>query len=54
MSDYVTIAPANSFDRWPNGLKQELQDNAYSPIVGSVLVAVFTLWLALRRRVVPA
>ena len=39
MSNYETIAPAGSFDRWPKGLKQEMLDNAFSPIVGSVLVS---------------
>jgi hypothetical protein len=39
MGNYVTIAPANSFDRWPEGLRQDLQDNAMSGIVGSLLVS---------------
>ena len=39
MPKYESIAPANSFDRWPKGLKQEMQDNAFNPIVGSVLVS---------------
>src|SRR5262245_34469534 len=39
MGKYVTVAPANSFDRWPEGLREELQANAMNPIVGSVLVS---------------
>ena len=39
MGKYITIAAANSFDRWPAGLRQELQDNAMNPVVGSVLVS---------------
>ena len=39
MASYETIAPANSFDRWPAGLKQEMLDNAFSPVVGSTLVS---------------
>jgi len=39
MAKYVTIAPASSFDRWPPGLKADLDANAMSPLVGSVLVS---------------
>jgi hypothetical protein len=39
MGKYISIAPANSFDRWPAGLRQELLDNAMNPVVGSVLVS---------------
>src|SRR5262245_9295398 len=39
MGKYVSVAPANSFDRWPEGLREELQANAMNPIVGSVLVS---------------
>jgi hypothetical protein len=39
VSNYETIAPAGSFDRWPKGMKQEMLDNAFSPIVGSTLVS---------------
>jgi beta-alanine degradation protein BauB len=39
MGRYTTIAPANSFDRWPEGLRRELEANAMSPVVGSVLVS---------------
>jgi|KBSSwiStaDraftv2_1062776.scaffolds.fasta_scaffold449260_1 hypothetical protein len=39
VSTYETIAPANSFDRWPSGLKQEMLDNAFNPVVGSTLVS---------------
>jgi hypothetical protein len=39
MAEYKTIAPAGSFDRWPAGMKKEMEDNAFSPIVGSVLVS---------------
>src|SRR4029077_8864369 len=39
MGKYITIAAANSFDRWPEGLRQELKANAMNPVVGSVLVS---------------
>ena len=39
MGKYITIAPADSFDRWPQGLRQELKENAMNPVVGSVLVS---------------
>ena len=39
MSKYVLIAPANSFERWPQGLQQEMEDNLFNPVVGSVLVS---------------
>jgi len=39
MGKYEMIAPANSFDRWPEGLRQDLQANAMNPMVGSVLVS---------------
>ena len=39
MPDYVTIAPAGSFDRWPAGLEAEMKANRYNAIVGSTLVS---------------
>jgi hypothetical protein len=39
MAAYTEIAPAGSFDRWPKGMKQELEDNAFNPCVGSTLVS---------------
>jgi hypothetical protein len=39
MADYVTIAARNSFNLWPDGLKQEMEQNAYNPVVGSILVS---------------
>jgi hypothetical protein len=39
MGKYVTVAPSNSFERWPEGLLQELEANAMNPNVGSVLVS---------------
>jgi beta-alanine degradation protein BauB len=39
MAAYELIAPAGSFDRWPVGMKAELDANLMSPIVGSTLVS---------------
>ena len=39
MADYVTVAPAGSFDRWPSGLREEMQANQQNAIVGSTLVS---------------
>jgi beta-alanine degradation protein BauB len=39
MAAYELVAPAGSFNRWPDGMKDELADNAMSPIVGSTLVS---------------
>jgi hypothetical protein len=39
MADYVTVAPAGSFDRWPAGMKQEMEANRFNAIVGSTLVS---------------
>jgi beta-alanine degradation protein BauB len=38
-SKATPIAPANSFDRWPPGMVQEMLENAMNPIVGSTLVS---------------
>lgn len=39
MAAYEQIAPPGSFDRWPAGLRAELEANRMSPLVGSVLVS---------------
>ena len=39
MATYELIAPVGSFDRWPAGLKAELDANRMSAIVGSTLVS---------------
>ena len=39
MADYVTLAPAGSFDTWPPGLRQEMLANLDNAIVGSTLVS---------------
>jgi beta-alanine degradation protein BauB len=39
MAAYQLIAPAGSFDKWPAGMKAEMEANAESPIVGSTLVS---------------
>lgn len=39
MADYVTLAPAGSFDKWPAGLVDDMKNNAMNGIVGSTLVS---------------
>lgn len=39
MATYVTIAPAGSHDKWPAGMKAELDANLFNPVVGSTLVS---------------
>lgn len=39
MADYLTIAPPGSFDRWPAGMKEEMEANQFNGIVGSTLVS---------------
>jgi len=39
MAAYELIAPAGSFDKWPGGMKAEMEANRMSPIVGSTLVS---------------
>ncbi len=39
MAAYDLIAPAGSFDTWPKGMKQEMEENRMSAIVGSTLVS---------------
>jgi hypothetical protein len=39
MGEYITVAPPRSFERWPPGLREEMERNALSPVVGSVLVS---------------
>lgn len=39
MAAYELIAPPGSFDRWPAGMRAEMEANCMSPIVGSVLVS---------------
>ena len=39
MAAYELIAPSGSFDRWPAGMKAELETNFMSPVVGSTLVS---------------
>jgi beta-alanine degradation protein BauB len=36
---YELIAPVDSFDRWPHGMRAEMEANRDSPIVGSTLVS---------------
>lgn len=39
MAAYVEIAPAGSYDKWPEGLKEDMEANRMSGIVGSTLVS---------------
>jgi hypothetical protein len=39
MAGYEQIAPPGSFDRWPAGMKAEMEANRETPIVGSTLVS---------------
>jgi beta-alanine degradation protein BauB len=39
MAAYELIAPAGSFESWPQGMQDELNDNLMSPLVGSTLVS---------------
>ncbi len=39
MSAYDLIAPAGSFDTWPAGMTEDLENNRMSPLVGSTLVS---------------
>jgi beta-alanine degradation protein BauB len=39
MAAYELIAPAGSYDKWPAGMKAELDANLLSPLVGSTLVS---------------
>ena len=39
MAVYEQIAPTGSFHAWPKGMREEMTDNAMSPIVGSTLVS---------------
>ncbi len=39
MAEYELIAPPGSFDKWPEGMKSEMVENAMSPVVGSTLVS---------------
>jgi len=39
MAAYVEIAPAGSYDKWPKGLKEDMEANRMSGIVGSTLVS---------------
>jgi beta-alanine degradation protein BauB len=39
MAAYELVAPPASFARWPDGMKEEMANNAMSPIVGSTLVS---------------
>ena len=39
MAAYELIAPVGSFDKWPAGMKAELDANLMSPLVGSTLVS---------------
>ena len=53
MSDYVTLAPAGSFDRWPAGLRAEMEANRDNAIVGSTLVSE-TAKVRVWRLLIPA
>ena len=39
MAAYELIAPVGAFDKWPAGMKAELDANLMSPLVGSTLVS---------------
>ncbi len=39
MATYELIAPAGSFNRWPDGMKAELDAHLMSAVVGSTLVS---------------